>query len=468
MAEVINQSGQNGLYQTINYLTFFGNAEHRMGYVNPVELRSIFSQPPASPLHVLEEQIELFEELDALCQEIFKQGLTLDPLSKMINLRVGKSKIPAPPVDSVTREYREALTALPFLSEQGDGMKSLIGLLLPLVTATYPVVLIDEPEAFLHPPQALRLGRTLGEQAASKGIQIILTTHDKNILAGLLYSGANISIARLDRPEHGATAAHQLDVPTVKELWSDPVLKYSNVLDGLFYRLVVLTEAERDCRFYAASLEDLATKEQLRIPDSEVLFVPSGGKDGLPRLVKILRSVKVPVVASPDLDILKDKAKLRLLVSSFEGDWTQLEKDYDIATAPFRQPREKLRVGAVLSNLQAIFRDRESEDVTTEIRKEFTDQLRLKDSPWDDVKQFGEHAFRKEAGAAAQRLLDALDRLGIVAVRVGELECFAPDLSVAKGPAWLPAALMGGYHTRPDAHRHVRAALGPHLGSTQN
>lgn len=81
--------------------------------------------------------------------------------------------------------------------------------------------------------------------------------------------------------------------------------------------------------------------------------------------------------------------------------------------------------------------------------------MRTAESPWQALKAYGDRAFRGEAAAAANRLVNALDEIGLVLVRVGELENFAPGLGVSKGPRWLPAALQGGFHASPEAQAHV-------------
>jgi hypothetical protein len=45
---------------------------------------------------------------------------------------------------------------------EGDGYKSYVGACIPLLVGRRPVCLIDEPEMFLHPPHAYRLGRFIG------------------------------------------------------------------------------------------------------------------------------------------------------------------------------------------------------------------------------------------------------------------------------------------------------------------
>ncbi|MFJ7334649.1 ATP-dependent nuclease [Streptomyces sp. NPDC101116] len=448
---------EEGLQELNNLLVFYGDAWQRLQGATPIEMREKFSDPPASPLHVLQDDHELFQELNRISMEVFRQPLTLDRLSKRVNLRVGDPGVPTPKIDRVTDEYLSSLASLPELMQQGDGMRSLLGLLVPLVTSTYPIVFIDEPEAFLHPPQATALGRILGEQAKGRGIQIILATHDRNLISGLLESEADVSIVRLNRTVGDKASAHQLNGRDLREIWSDPVLRYSNILEGLFHRLVVLAEADGDCRFYSAALEEAASQLALPFPPGDVLFVPSGGKAGMPKLAKTLRAVNVPVAASPDMDLLNDKSAIKALVQSLGGAWPDYERDYVLATEPFRKPRDKVSVDQILSTLKAVFSERGDEPFTAEIREDFMAQLRSKESPWSEVKQYGELAFKGQAGPALQRLLSQLEALGIVLARVGELERFAPNLGVAKGAAWLPAAIKAGAHKNSAARNHVLA-----------
>ncbi|MFF9664695.1 ATP-dependent endonuclease [Streptomyces althioticus] len=448
----------NGLQDVNELLVFYGDAWQRLSGAAPVEMRDTFDGPAVSPLHVLQDSRDLFDELSAISLEIFGKPLTLDRLSKQVNLRVGDPGVPAPKIDNVSEEYWRALAALPRLDDQGDGMRSLIGLLVPLLASAYPIVFIDEPEAFLHPPQAMALGRILGEQSKSKQTQIVLATHDRDFLSGLLNSEADVSIVRLERRSDDRTHAYQLNVNELRGIWDDPVLRYSNVLDGLFHKAVILAEAERDCKFYSSALEEWEPRADLPVLPGDVLFVPSGGKDGFPRLARVLRSASVPVTVSPDLDILNDRGKLRVLVEAMGGNWSSVQEDYDRATAQFRQPRESTYVSNVLAALNGVFASRGEERFTAEVRSEFMAQLRGKGSPWTALKDYGELAFRADP-AASQRLLGKLEAMGIVPVRVGELERFAPHLGVAKGAAWLPAAIAAGCHRREDVRNHVAALV---------
>ncbi|WP_405549045.1 AAA family ATPase [Streptomyces globisporus] len=452
-------SGLDKLSGLSNAFTLHADPWQRIDAISPKELRENIDIPARTPMHRLQDSLPMLTELRDICREVFRVDITLDALARMIQLRVGTVATPPPPVDAVTSEYRNELASLPPLLEQGDGMKSLIGLVLPLVTAAHPIVLIDEPEAFLHPPQAGALGRILGDLARKRKIQVILATHDKNLLTGLLSSGAEVSVVRLDRDLAGKSHAHQLAVPDVRELWGDPLLKYTNVLDSLFHRLTIIAEADQDCRFYAAALGEYEPKHEIAIPPSDVLFIPSYGKSAMHKLVGILRAIHVPVVAVPDIDILNDEVNISRLVEAYGVGWAGLRSDYRVATQSFREVRTPTTIGDVLKAMQSVFSGREAEKYTKDNKREVISHLRAQDSPWALLKRFGQTAFDGQAAVAGQRLLMELDRIGIVLVRAGELERFAPTLGVAKGPEWLTAALTSGAHKEQAVREHIRRCL---------
>lgn len=152
-----------------------------------------------------------------------------------------------------------------------------MGILLTLLTGDQKVLIIDEPEAFLHPPPAKLLGRKLA-LAAHKGKQILAATHSADIVIGAL-EAANTAVTIVRVVRDGAVnRASVLGHAQLRDLWSDPVLKYSNVLDGLFHRGVVVCEADADSLFFSAALDHWLTQRGL--PAGEVLFTFSGGQSG--------------------------------------------------------------------------------------------------------------------------------------------------------------------------------------------
>ena len=59
---------------------------------------------------------------------------------------------------SMIYSYAEKLASYPQVQNQGDGIKSFVGIMLYLMIDHYRTFLIDEPESFLHPPQAKIMG----------------------------------------------------------------------------------------------------------------------------------------------------------------------------------------------------------------------------------------------------------------------------------------------------------------------
>ncbi len=354
--------------------------------------------------------------------------------------------------------YQTELASLRLLAQQGDGMVFMIGALIPIVAATFPVVLLDEPEAFLHPPQAYLMGQALAELTGKRRLQLIVATHDRNILRGLLsVSATDVSILRLSR-EDDSTTARLLPVEKVRQISDDNVLRHTNILDGLFHRLVVLAENERDCRFYQAALEHLAEHETLPVPAHDVLFVPTNGKGNMASVAEILKDTGVRIVASPDLDVLNNRTVAKKLLTALGGEWTvHIDNLYTRATQQLSTPPAKLLNKDVLTTVTGVL----DEDPTGVFEGSRANRVRaaLKvDNPWDALKQRGKSAMSADR-PARDELLQLLDGAGLVTVTLGELENFDPDASTSSKDAWLQDALNHGAHTTPAAAAHVRRLL---------
>lgn len=452
------ESNLNALGDLRHILAFYGNAQGRFNIGGSAEKRESVDDPPQHPLHYLEDSKSLLERVRQVYRDVFGPSLTLDTVGRTIRLRVGELDSEMPRLDEVTPEFRSKMASLRPLDEQGDGMRSLMGQLLPVVTGAYRIILLDEPEAFLHPPQAHALGVELGKLSIENGVQILIATHDRSLLTGLLDSQVDVSVVRLARHE-GAPTARRLEAQDLRDLWSDPVLKYTNILDGLFHRLVVVAEAEGDCAYLSAAL-DCESRSEGPLPRNEVLFVPTGGKDGIPKVCRALTGVGVPTVAAPDLDVLSDQSKLRILVESLGGEWTSdLQRDWKEATEGIRGVKEPATVAQVLSAINNALEPRKGEDYSAAIKEEVNAQMRTSDSPWSQVKQHGLSMFKGQEFAAVTSLLRKLDSLGLVLVREGELERLAPEIATRKGPGWLPAALRQNAQCNTATQDHIDRIL---------
>ncbi|MDK3255718.1 ATP-dependent nuclease [Blastococcus capsensis] len=373
--------------------------------------------PAASPLGALFRDGDLEERLSVLSREVFGQPLTLDRVNGDVRLRVGDPGLPAPPLNRPTLQYADAVRRLASLEHQGDGMRAFMGLALYVVAGGAQVLLVDEPEAFLHPAQARALGRWLATEAQAQDRQIILATHDRDLVLGLLDAEAPVKMIRISR-NSDRTSLHELSEAELSDIWADPVLRYSNVLQGLFHEQVVVCEADADCRFYGAVLDALATESGSRSLADATLFVPSGGKQRAPVLAGALSRLGVSAYVIADFDLLNDRDQLKAALVSVNGVWDQ---DLD---------RLYLAVAGWANQTSA----------------------------WPSLKTQGLSGLK--AGtvySAGKDLLDRLASMRLLLVPVGEMESF--DKSVdGHGSPWVSAMLEKGGHK---SSAEARQLVGP-------
>ena len=208
--------------------------------------------------------------------------------------------------DEITRQEEAAkiLDTYDQVQNQGDGIKSFTGILLYLMLDYYRIYLIDEPESFLHPPQARIMGQIIGKTLSAHQ-QAFISTHSEEIIKGLLDScPERIKIVRITRD--GKTNHFSiLNNAEFNKVWSDPLLKYSNIMASLFHKSVVLCESDSDCKMYSIIESHIKQKQQKY---SETLFIHCGGKHRMSKIIQALRSLNVAVTTIVDIDILNDEA----------------------------------------------------------------------------------------------------------------------------------------------------------------
>ena len=100
-------------------------------------------------------------ELEGKISKYFRQAFGIDLIvyragGEKIHLLVGENLAPQSGEDRVSINYcRRLRDSTKPLVEQGDGMRSYASVILHILAPITPsILLLDEPEAFLHPPQA--------------------------------------------------------------------------------------------------------------------------------------------------------------------------------------------------------------------------------------------------------------------------------------------------------------------------
>jgi hypothetical protein len=274
-----------------------------------------------------------------------------------------------------------------------DGVRAFTGLTAAVMSADYRLMLVDEPEAFLHPPLIRKLGKRLTELAAERGANLLASTHSPEFVMGCIQSGKRVNIVRLTWRD-GLATARLLSADKLETMMRDPLLRSTGVLGALFHEGAIVCEADADRVFYAEINERLLGA---RAGGADgCVFLNAQNKQTIRRIVRPLREMGVPAVALVDLDILKGKDDFRELMRAV------------FVPSVFWEPWE-------------------------ERRKRLHQEMRN-----DDYKAGGIYTLGREARLQANALLAGLAEYGLFVVPVGELENWLPELEVGgHGPEWL-------------------------------
>lgn len=383
------------------------------------------------PLHRLYDDADLEERISTAFHDAFGTDLVINWRGgTQIPVHVGRRPVRTLNADRVSNEYTEAVKKLPLLSDQGDGMRSFASLLFVLESMQSSVLLIDEPEAFLHPPQARRIGETIA-RARKNRRQIIVATHSTDVLRGILSAGQpNTKIVRLSRA-YGQTT-RVLQPSAIEQLWSDPILRFSNALDGLFHEGTVLCEADADCRFYEA----IAAAVQSTPVDLH--FTYTAGKDRLPTVQRALKALGVTVAVIADFDAFQQDKPLEELVDDPTA-WQSLSSLIKTVRTTVSAKAPTLSRSALTAEILALLGKSTEETLSDDERQRIRDLLRGT-SLWGLAKTQGEGLFSGQAARDAKKLLAELQKFGIHIVPIGELESFCRTVG-GHGPRWVSEVL---------------------------
>ncbi|MFI6588359.1 AAA family ATPase [Embleya sp. NPDC050493] len=416
---------------------------------------------PSHPTQLMWRDRKLHDRLSAWVERAFGEKIVINRHSMQIRLQLSTEAEPEETPPPATDEYHRWYRRQPILGEQGDGVRSFVGILLHALVQPPAVVVIDEPEAFLHPPQARLLGKLLAEETNSR-CQVIVATHSVDFLHGVLESKpGNTRIIRLSKTA-GHRTAQTLAPASVRELLTDPFTRYANIASGFFHDGVVLCEAEGDCRFYSATLEEVVANTP-STPDPNLTFLHVGGKSRLAMALTKLRSVGIPSAVIADIDMLDTKQRVRQLVTALGGEWDRVAPDLEtLHRAAGAAGRHSLPVSEVRRRMNEILKNSRDSDALTSDQTVAIAKLAKRSSYWNALKESGTRAVGGDEHNALIRLLVYLGELGAFLVPVGELECWHLGIKTKDKSAWIANVFEKKLHLDPpdELVRFTRQYLG--------
>ncbi len=410
--------------------------ETRISDSDPVAAINFLDELPQHPIHLLFEDDELEGRISSYFRKAFGEDLNVNiSAGSHWPLFVGERPELDPGEQRHSHSYSSRFRSqMVSLQEQGDGMRSFASVILHLLAPVIPsILLLDEPEAFLHPPQARLLGEIIATEKAP-GAQLFLATHSPDVLQGLInVAPEHLRVLRMQR-DGRVNRIKELEKKVVKKISLDPIMRYSSVLSGLFHERVIICEADADCMFYSSIL-DLPAVHGETHPD--VLFAHANGKHRMATLAETLVALDVPVDIVADIDVLNDLTVLEKIVEALNGDWATVRSLAHTVTNAIEQHKPWLNAMEVKKGIERILDGTPSSgEFPKQLRSEISKLFR-KASPWDAVKDGGESALPSgEATKKFQELQEHCSQIGLWIVPAGELEGFCKSVG-GHGPRWV-------------------------------
>ena len=409
--------------------------EKRINDSDPIDAIDTLTENPTHPIHLLNDDI-VEKRLSDYFRRAFGQDLILYRAGgRNATLLVGDQPTIKSEEDRVSASYLERLrNSTQLLNTQGDGMRSFASVILHLLAPSTPsILLLDEPEAFLHPPQARLLGEIIATDRSSRA-QLFLATHSPDVLHGLIgVASDHLKVLRLQR-SGSVNRVRELDKGIIQSINRNPLMRYSSVLSGVFHERVVLCEGDGDCMFYH-SLLDIPEVHGGRHPD--VLFVNSGGKHQMAAFAKALHSLGVPLDAIVDMDVLNDLGVFRGIVESLGGDWSSIEPSAKAVKTAVEERRLLQGIQDVKRGIQGIIDNTpDTSESLSKLKRDISEQFPNL-SPWESIKSAGEQALPPGEAIRHFRVIGNLCKdIGLWIVPVGQMEGFCKSIG-GHGPGWV-------------------------------
>lgn len=296
------------------------------------------------------------------------------------------------------------------ITQWSDGMKAFTGILTVLGAGDPKIIIIDEPEAFLHPTLAYKLGREIAQTSSLGDKQVFVATHSSQFLMGAIQSGAKVNVVRLTY-QKGSSTARMLSNDSIRVMMQEPILRSANALSGVFYEGVVVTEADADRAFYQEINERLLAEESGR-GTPNTLFLNANGKDSVNKIVGPLRALGIPVAAILDIDALNPETNFPVLLTATN----------------YPKPHESIKL---------------------ERSGVWSDLISDNKKPKSDG---GIALLDPTSREKAENLFNRLDQYGMFVLRHGEVEHWLPELEVTRSKRWLRNIFeaLGNDPTAPD------------------
>ena len=413
-------NGHHKYWVASQFLRFFQirlDGRTRFDLTNDRPTGDLVGLPQNILAHLFQDD-ELRKEVSNIVHDAFGLYFVIDPLNGgQLRIRLSQTT-PTHDEQSLAKAAREFHKEAIYIKDASDGVQAFVGILTAVRSGDYRSILVDEPEAFLHPPLARKLGYELASIVSKRGGSLMASTHSPDFLIGCLQASPNVRVVRLEY-SNGKSKGQIVDSTALNNFFKTPLIRSANVISALFHEGVVVTESDNDRAFYSEIYYRLAELEK---GYPSLLFVNAQNKQTIKDIMGPLRAFGVAAAAVPDIDILKDGG------ATWTG-WLQAA----------RLPQ------ALHGGLGQVRGD---------LHKRFTD------ANVDMKADGGVDALSATDKNAAHELFDTLAQYGVFATRKGELEHWLKDLNVPGKKTNWTIAMLEKMGADPTDAAYVRPAVG--------
>lgn len=247
------------------------------------------------------------EKVNSLLQKTFKRSICVElqnngelrfVISRRDILPDSVSINPSPEEQQFFRECR------PY-SKFGDGFKAFVGLVTLIFSCDHRILLLDEPELYLHAPLIRSLAHELVNEFQERDGTIIAATHSADFVAGCLEATEDVSIVRLTYSDQENTGtANTVEHEMMRRFVRNPVLRNLDALPGIFYEVVVVVEGQNDKIAYSEINRKLNQQEK---GITDVHFIGATGKTYVYSISEPFAKSGIPTALVYDFDFLLEK-----------------------------------------------------------------------------------------------------------------------------------------------------------------
>jgi hypothetical protein len=250
------------------------------------------------------------DRLSSLCFASFGHHFLVEVVAgKSLRACLSRVRLPESLRDSYGPEAREFFRNQPSATSFSSGVCAFLSMLVVYLATDYKVFVVDEPDAFLHPPLSRKMGKLIAELSSEADACTLAATHSADFLMGAVQSGKMPTVVRLSY-EAGVSDARILEPAELSAAMKEPLLRTTGVLNALFFRGALICEADSDRAFYEEINLRLRSKD---LGADDCCFLNGHGKSTLYKIVNLLRRMGVPAGAAVDLDIIEGPEFVPLL-----------------------------------------------------------------------------------------------------------------------------------------------------------